>query len=221
MTRCEAIKAFREVASEEFAHIPNENEIEYEFSERFNRKMEKFLDKIEYNSTHSISKSKRYTLTLIAAIIMLFVGLISVSAIREPIVNFIIEKYETFVEFSFSGDTSKHIEYEYGFSELPSGFKEIVYQVAEGSIYKEYLNEQTTEIISLYQTVTDANKINLDNEQGEIITESINGSQVYIYKHNNNDYIQANWISKTYSIILTYHGDIETDEFVNLIKSIE
>ncbi len=221
MTRCEAIKAFRQVASEEFAHIPRESEIEYEFSERFNMKMEKFFGEVEYDNTYHLSKAKRTSFALAVAIIMLFAGLISVSAIREPIVNFIIEQYETFIEFSFSGDTSKSIEYEYTFSSLPDGFEEIVRQVSDGSIYKEYLNEETAELISLHQTVTEENKINLNNEQGEIITESINGSQVYIYKHKNNGYIQANWISKTYSMILTYHGDMKTEEFISLIEQIE
>lgn len=40
MTREEAKKAFREIASEEFAHIPEENRIDYEFSERFDERDE-------------------------------------------------------------------------------------------------------------------------------------------------------------------------------------
>lgn len=220
MTRCEALNAFRQVASEEFASIPEENEIEYEFSEKFNLKMQKILRR-KQKSIHVLSKAKRNAYALILAGIMLFAGLISVSAIREPIVNFIIEKYESFVEFTFSGDTSKQISYEYNFAYLPDGFSEIVYQVSEGAVYKEFLNEEKQAIISLYQTVTDENKINLDNQQGEIISRNVEGKEVYIYKHKTNGYIQANWISDTYSLILTYHGNISTEELIELIKIIE
>ncbi len=221
MTRCEAICAFRQVASEEFAHIPDEDEIEYEFSEKFNLKMEKFLNKKIIGESYTFSKTKRTVYALLLAGLMLFAGLISVSAIREPIVNFIIEKYESFIEFTFSGDTSKQISHEYNFAYLPDGFSEIVYQVSEGAVYKEFLNEETQAIISLYQTVTDENKINLDNQQGKIITRNVEGKDVYIYKHKTNGYIQANWISETYSLILTYHGNISEEELVELIKIIE
>lgn len=54
MTREEAKKAFREVAAQEFAHIPEENEIEYEFSERFNEKIknqEKFFETLFSENT--------------------------------------------------------------------------------------------------------------------------------------------------------------------------
>lgn len=221
MTRCEAICAFRQVASEEFAHIPDEYEIEYEFSEKFNLKMEKFLKKKIVVNSYTFSKTKRTVYALLLAGLMLFAGLISVSAIREPIVNFIIEKYESFIEFTFSGDTSKQISHEYNFAYLPYGFSEIVYQVSEGAVYKEFLNEETQAIISLYQTVTDENKINLDNQQGEIITRTVDGKDVYIYKHKTNGYLQANWISETYSLILTYHGSISEEELVELIKIIE
>ncbi len=220
MTRCEALNAFRQVASEEFASIPEENEIEYEFSEKFNLKMQKFLRDRKQN-TYTFSKAKKNVYALILAGLTLFAGLISVSAIREPIVNFIIEKYESFIEFTFSGDTSKQITHEYNFAYLPQGFSEIVYQVSEGAVYKEFLNEETQAIISLYQTATDANKINLDNQQGEIISRNVEGKEVYIYKHKTNGYIQANWISDTYSLILTYHGNISEEELVELIKIIE
>ncbi len=220
MTRCEALNAFRQVASEEFASIPEENEIEYEFSEKFNLKMQKVLSGRKQN-TYTFSKAKKNVYALILAGLMLFAGLISVSAIREPIVEFIIEKYESFIEFTFSGDTSKQITHEYNFEYLPEGFSEIVYQVSEGAVYKEFLNEETQAIISLYQTVTDENKINLDNQQGEIITRSVEGKEVYIYKHKTNGYIQANWIFDTYSLILTYHGSISTEELIELIKIIE
>ena len=221
MTREELFNAFREVASEEFAYIPNEEDIEYEFSERFNKKMDKLFKKIERNCTYPTVRISKRIITVIAAILIIFAGLMSVSAIREPIVNFIVEKYETFVEFFFLGDTSEQIEYEYGFSEIPDGFDLVTEKSDYDVIYSEYRNETTGDEIVFTQTITDGLSLRVDNEHGTITNESINNVEVCVYKHENGKYIQANWTSQTYSLTLIYYGDIKKDEFLKLIESIE
>lgn len=220
MTREELFNAFREVASEEFAHIPNEEDIEYEFSERFNKKMDKLFKKIERNCTYPTFSLSKRILTVVAAIIIMFAGLMSVSAIREPIVNFIVEKYETFVDFFFSGDTSKQIEYEYGFSEIPNNFDLVTKTNDYDIIYAEYKNEITDDEIVFKQTITDEKWITEDNEHGTTTTEFINGVEIHIYEYNNGNYIHAHWIEKSYSLFLAYYGDITKEEFIDLIKSI-
>lgn len=221
MTRKEVIEAFREVASEEFAHIPNEEDIEYVFSEKFNKKMNKLLKKIENNNMHSMPRAKRNVLVLIAAILIIFAGLMSVSAVREPVVNFAIEKFETYFDFLFTGDISVSIEYEYTFSQIPDGFTETNIYVSEGTINKEYSNLDTGDIIIFQQSVTDGNVLSIDNEHGQITTERIDGMQIYIYEGLNQDFTQANWISKTYSLTLIYYGDIQKEDFINLVKLIK
>ncbi|MBQ2775610.1 MAG: hypothetical protein IJF40_06975 [Clostridia bacterium] len=95
MTRDEAKKAFREVTSEEFADIPNEDEIEYEFSDEFNKKMESYFERVEYDSTHSFSKTKGTVLTIIAVAIILISVLMSISSVRESVVDFFAEKIDS------------------------------------------------------------------------------------------------------------------------------
>lgn len=107
MTRCEAEKAFRESASEEFHHIPAENEIEHEFSERFNRKMKKLLREVEYNGTHYLSKSQKRVLALIAVTVMIFAGLTSVGAVREAVVEFVAETFDNGIFCEFEGGTAE------------------------------------------------------------------------------------------------------------------
>lgn len=221
MTREELFNALREVASEEFAHIPNEEDIAYEFSERFNKKMDKLFKKIERNCTYPTVRISKRIITILAAILIIFAGLMSVSAIREPIVNFIVEKYEIFVEFFFSGDISEQIEYEYGFSEIPDGFDLVTKTSDYDIVHSEYKNETTGDEIVFTQTITDGLSLSVDNEHGTITNESINNVEVCVYKHENGKYIQANWTSQTYSLTLIYYGDIEKDEFLKLIESIE
>ena len=67
MTRTEVLNAFREVASEEFACIPDEENIIYEFSEGFNRKMAKLIKKTENNTKHGSPKHFMMSVLTIAA----------------------------------------------------------------------------------------------------------------------------------------------------------
>lgn len=221
MTREELFNAFREVASEEFAYIPNEEDIEYEFSERFNKKMDKLFKKIERNCTYpTVSLSKRI-LTIAAAILIIFAGLMSVSAIREPVVNFVLEFFEEHIDFGFLGDISQEIEYEYDFSEIPEDFELTVKNNEGGTVYTEYTNINTRDIIILTQSITDGNSLSVDNEHGKTTVEQIGKTQVFLYEGIEQDYFQANWVSETYSLILIYYGDIEKNAFLELVESIK
>ncbi len=221
MTRAEVINAFREVASEEFVHIPNEEDIKYEFSEKFNKKMKKLLRKAEHKNIHRSSKISKRIIAVVAAIVIILAGLMSVSAIREPVVNFVLEFFEDHIDFGFSGDVSQEIEYEYGFSEIPEGFELTVKNNEGGTVYTEYTNINTGDIIILTQSITDSDDISVDKEHGAITKEFVDGMEVYIYEYENGDYIHANWIKDTYSFLLAYYGDVEKDEFIDLVKSIK
>ncbi len=221
MTREELFNAFREVASEEFAYIPNEEDIEYEFSERFNKKMDKLLKKIERNCTYTSVSTKRRIVTVVAAILIIFAGLMSVSAIREPIVIFVLEFFEEHIDFGFWGDISQEIEYEYSFSKIPEGF-ELATQTSDYDIvYYEYKNETTGDEIVFTQTITDGLSLSVDNEHGKTSVEQIGETQVFLYDGIEQDYFQANWISEKYSLVLIYYGDIEKEAFLELVKSIK
>ena len=221
MTREELFNAFREVASEEFAHIPDEDDIEYEFSERFNKKMDKLFQKIERNCNYPTVRVSKRIVTVIAAILIILAGLMSVSAIREPIVNFVLEFFEEHIDFGFSGDTSEQIEYEYGFSEIPEGFELAVKNNEGGTVYTEYTNTHSGDIIILTQSITDGNSLSVDNEHGKTTIEQIEETQVFLYDGIEQNYYQANWTSETYSLILIYYGDIEKEAFLELVKSIK
>lgn len=220
MTKTEVLNAFREVASEEFLHIPNEEDIEYEFSEKFNKKMTKLLRKAEHKDIHRSAKISKRIIAVAAAIVLILAGLMSVSAIREPVVNFVLDFFEDHIDFGFSGDVSQEIEYEYGFSKIPEGF-DLVNKISDYDIkYTEFKNEKTGDELIFKQTITDQKSISVDNEHGISTTNFINGMEVYIYEHENGNYIHANWIKETYSFLLVYYGDIEKEEFIDLVKSI-
>lgn len=56
MTRSEFNMAFSTVIAEEFADVPDESEIEVEFSDEFNRKMQELIDSIRSKQHRKLKK---------------------------------------------------------------------------------------------------------------------------------------------------------------------
>ncbi len=99
MTRAEAFEIFRYYASKEFEDIPkNDSEIDYEFSDEFKRKMDRLLKKISYGQQRDVTPALRKALIAAAVLIITVVGILSISAIRRPAVEFVQEIYREFKE---------------------------------------------------------------------------------------------------------------------------
>lgn len=97
MTKSEVLNAFREVASEEFAHIPDEKDIEYIFSENFKKKMKKLLKKTENSATYAPSKFFKSFLAIAAAFAII---LTAVVFLRKEANNPAIEPISQTKEYS-------------------------------------------------------------------------------------------------------------------------
>ncbi len=221
MTREEAFEVFRFYASKEFEDVPvDESEIEYEFSEEFNRKMEKLLRRVAYDRTHAVSWAARKVIAVAAAIIFALAGMMSVSAIREPVVKFFYNIYEEFMEIFFEGDTTEKITYVYSLSEIPEGFVETQrtsFDTVNSVIYE---NRQSGYTIEFKQSITEDTPFYVDNEQGDIEKFEIDGNEIIIYTSNCGDNYYAFWIKDSYSLKLTYSGHTTVEEILKLVKTV-
>lgn len=211
----------REYASKEFEHIPkSDDEIDYEFSEEFEKKMEKLIDSIGNNKKPRKLNHRKAIAILIAAIIVAFAGAMSVGAIREPIVEFIYKVYDGFTDLIFEGDTTDKLSHIYSLSEIPEGFVETDRLINDNINYVSYENIQTNSKIELVQQPTKDVFISLDNENGHVEKYGINGTEINLYISDHNDCHIAFWSVGSNYIELTYHGTTSIDEILNLIKSI-
>ena len=221
MTREEAFEVFRFYASKEFEDVPvDESEIEYEFSEEFNRKMEKLLRRVAYDRTHAVSWAARKVIAVAAAIIFALAGMMSVSAIREPVVEFFYNIYEEFMEIFFDGDTTEKITYVYSLSEIPEGFVETQRLSDDAINIITYKNQQNEDIIELAQSVTEDSPFCVDNEQGYIKRFEIDGNEIIIYISDRGKCYFAFWIKDSYSLKLTYTGNTTVEEILKLIETV-
>ena len=216
----EALKiAMREAVSAEFAHIPtDESAIEHTFSAKFEKKMNKLLKAQKNSYWHFYNTASKRVAIVFAVLVMLVTTACSVEEIREPIVKFIKKVYETFVEYSYEGDTVGVITKKYEIKELPEGFVQTQYLESEASISITYENENGDMVI-FYQNITKGASFSWDNEQGKIYSKRIGSLDVEIYE---SDVVkQAFWIQDGYSFGIACLGTLEMELLEFLILQVE
>lgn len=211
--------ALREVVSREFADIPqHENEIAYEFSDGFTRRMDK-LTKAEKSKFWRMTNTipKRVAVVFIA-IMLITLTACSIPTVRAAVVGFIKETYENCIHLFTDEAGSKKISEHYVLTELPDGFVETDTDDSDASFVVVYQNEKGDKII-LLQSITDQFDIHMDNEHGIISEIIISGMKVTIYE--SDDCMAAIWLQDRYVFALTVYGDYDMDYIIKLVGAVK
>lgn len=221
ITKDEFFDVLRMYAAKEFEDVPtDDSEIDFEFSDEFNRKMEKLLKRVRYDSTHVVSWATKKIIVIAAALTLAIAGMMSVSAIREPIVEIITEIYNGFVELFFEGDTTNKITYRYSLSEIPEGFVETQRISNDAENIVRYENEASNKIFEFGQSITEQNGISIDSEHGHIEEFYVDGIKINIYINNRGGSYYAFWTKDSYYMTLSFSGTTTVDELIAIIKLI-
>lgn len=224
MTRSEFNMAFSTVIEEEFANIPDESEIEVEFSDEFNRKMQELIDSIGANNGQKPKNDRKSRLNikgliaLAAALAVLLAGLMSVNAAGDSIVNFIVKTYEDFKEILFAGDGAAEIDHVYAFTEVPEGFTETERVLNDDMSFVRYENSDTVAVIELSQTVADDAAFALDSQNGVVKEANVDGDEIKIYCAKSQNLYNAFWINDSCNAKLVYYGDVDYDDLLDMIS---
>lgn len=218
MSREEFKAAFREVISSEFAQIPtDEDSIDFTFSEKFIKRMDKLIRAQKKSYYKFINTAGKRVAVIFAAIITLFTASLSVKAIREPVVRFIKQVYETFIHYTFQGDIQPKIKKEFFIKTLPDGFIQHDKIESDLAITTIYVNDNNT-IKFTQQSTNNANHF-FDNESGTLTKVTISGINVDIYESENIKH--AVWTDEGYFFKLTCIGEINIDSVTMMIESIQ
>ena len=218
MSREEFKAAFREVISSEFAQIPtDEDSIDFTFSEKFIKRMDKLIRAQKKSYYKFINTAGKRVAVIFAAIITLFTASLSVKAIREPVVRFIKQVYETFIHYTFEGDIQPKIKKEFFIKTLPDGFIQHDKIESDLAITTSYVNDNNT-IKFTQQSTNNANHF-FDNESGTLTKVTISGINVDIYESENIKH--AVWTDEGYFFKLTCLGEINIDSVTMMIESIQ
>lgn len=226
MTRSEFNMVFSTVIAEEFANIPDESEIEVEFSDEFNRKMQELIDSIGANNGQKPKNDRKSRLNikgliaLAATLALLLAGLMSVNAAGDSIVNFIVKTYEDFKEILFAGDGAAEIDHVYAFTEVPEGFTETERVLNDDMSFMRYENNETGAVIELSQTTINDNSFVLDYENGNTKTFRFADKEVKVYD-GEFETCCAFWLEDTYNMKLTYLGSAKSEDLIKMINMVE
>ena len=219
ITREDFNQILRDEVTTEFLHIPNdENDIDVHFSRQFTERMKKLIKVQKKNYWRYVNTfSKRLAIACLV-VFVLFTTACSIEEIREPVVNFVREIHEKFIQYFFEGDTVQEISYEYQISDLPEDFKQIDVSRSKGRVVTVYENSDGDKI-QLLQVATENTTHYIDKEQGNIFTDDINGMEVEFYEQE--EFITTMWIEDTYFFELTYYGNTTKEQLKMLILSIK
>lgn len=180
------VQAFMEAERLDYAKLPSEDEIKWDFSEKFKKSMNKLIRK---NNRIQLSTRRAVTKSLIAAIVaimVLFAGLMSVAATREPIIEFIKKIFPKYNEITLSENSVVPvavIETEYTLTDVPDGFVLDSYQKDDCGTFAIWRNS-TGEEITFSQDVLNLN-VSVDTEHGYKELD-INGYPAYLIHYEQN-----------------------------------
>ena len=156
----------------------------------------------------------------IAAAFLVMIGCtMSVSAVRKPIVGFLTNTYDKYVELFFDeNDVEKaptKIETVYTLGAVPEGYVQESTFLNEVRSSITWINDKNHQII-LTQTVLDGN-ITVDNEHNELETVEMNGMTViYIVTQHYRCYF---WNDNEYQFSLDLSTEISHEMALNMIGS--
>lgn len=218
MTKVELMNAFREAATYEFRDIPrDDSQISHNFSAAFEHKIAKLIQREKSFFWHFVNTASKRVAVIVLVLVMLFTTACSVKAIREPIVRFLSEVYETFTEYFFEGEKTNVITEKYQISAIPTGFSEESVFETDMVITVVYQNAQNN-TIHFTQSITDGTTIFLDSEKGDRKTIAVSEYEVHLYSQNG--VLFAMWVHDGYYFEVVCYGDFSENHMISLIQSV-
>ena len=211
------INAFLEAEQITNKDYLNKDDFNFEFSDEFNKKMKKLIAK---ESRISFNHRKRISRALIAAIIatiIMFTGLMSVSASRQKIIEFIETIFPKYTQVELSEEsapTPDTIETAYTLGYVPDGYELEQYNQDEVSVFVIWKNNSGNEIV-FSQNLLDSN-ISIDNEH-EYETAELNGYTSYIYGDDN--LCSITWNDENYRYVLATPSEFK-DELIKMVENL-
>lgn len=204
---------------EAYKALPDEDVV---FSKEFEdkvRAINKRRRSLFYRATKTVPR--RIAVVLIAAVIT-FTMMMSVSAIRTPILNFVIKTYDSFISIFVEKDEEIEIPTRIEHMYLPAYFPEEYIELSSENygFNAEAIWMNSTSVIMLSQDIiSEDTKITIDNQELDYETISVNKHNIHYYVKDG--YYFVIWSDGYYIFTLTCPEDINISEIEKIIASME
>ncbi len=218
MTKQQFKDAFREAVSAEFAHIPtHEMDIPFAFSEKFCNRMEKLIRSQKKPYWVYVNTAAKRAALILALLFSLLASACAIKDIREPIVSFFTDIYDTYIRYIFEGETVDEITYEYTLGYVPTGYEQTDHLDSKLRIITSYQNE-TGELIEFAQVVTDNAQTTINNGLGNGYSIVVSDVEVKILEIE--DIRKAFWIRDGYLLSIVTTGNLDMEILQEMILSV-
>lgn len=211
------INAFLEAEQITNKDYLNKDDFNFEFSDEFNKKMKKLIAK---ESRISFNHRKRISRALIAAIIatiIMFTGLMSVSASRQKIIEFIETIFPKYTQVELSEEsapTPETIETAYTLGYVPEGYILKEYTSSDVNVFAVWTNENGDEIVFTQDLLNGNIAVDNENIYEEIF---INNYKAIIYGANNS--IAICWNDDYYRYVLATPSEFK-DKLIKMVENL-
>lgn len=211
------IKAFTEAEEIDNSKLKSEDETVWNFSDKFESSMNVLIRKNKHIRLSTRRKIKKGLLAAIIAIIIMFTGLMSVSATRAPFIEFVKKIFPQYNQIALSEESTPSvstIETEYTLTDLPERYDIDTYQKNDYNVFTIWKNTNGEEIV-FQQSIIDAD-ISIDNEHNykKVL---INGYEAYLNEYDFNSSLI--WNDGNYWFVLNVPNDLNK-ELVDMAEKI-
>jgi len=203
--------------AEWLASLPSEEEAArmYTPSLRFLRRMERLFSRQRKPYYIYVNRPwKRALLTAIVAL-MLFGASMSVSAVREPVIHFIVVVYEKFTALLFQTEQKIDESVFYRPAYLPEGFTLAKEETTKVVMSLYYENAEGAEIL-FRQYPLHSPEVLVDTEGVAVEDANINGHQGVFYRNKN--YSDLIWSTGKHTFLLS--ADLDKSSMARIAKSV-
>lgn len=200
--------------------LPDE---EFVFSEKYKKEIQKLLNKHKKYTRNANRFIPKRLVGVLAAILITLTLMMSISAIREPVVKFIVNVYENFISI-FVEENEEHTSPEtikkvylpsYKIEEFNTN-KFIAYDTI---VYSNWINDKG-DLIVLEQCILENNyQAFLDNESTNYTIIKINSYDIYYIEKNGNYHFV--WSNNEYFFKMLFPSTMEFSEIEKVIESME
>ena len=200
--------------------LPDE---EFVFSEKYKKEMQKLLNRHKKHTNSTNRFVPKRLVGVLAAILITLTLMMSISAIREPVVKFIVNVYENFISIFVEEDegvkTPETIEKIY----LPSyeirGFHIQSTKNYDITAITNWINDDNKIVILEQSILEDYYQAFIDNESMDYRMINLNTCETY-YTEKNNNYCFV-WSNGEYMFKMKFPNTIELYEIKKIIESME
>ena len=218
MTRAELNQAFREAVSLEFVGIPYvEETIEFDFSNDFQKRMEKLIARQKKVYWEYVNTAKKRVAIVAIVCLSSFITACTNPEFREPIIHQ-MEKLEGFIRHYFiEGSMMQEIEDLYSLSNIPDEY-ETIFEYGNSKWHMVRYQDEEGHQIELSQHASDQLNYNVKDEVVNEYQVKIRNIEVTIFEYS--DSMRAIWIEDGYGFDMIYEGCVNVDVIIQMIEAI-